>query len=76
MDCQVISPNKKQEFHNVASISLPVESGQIEILPNHAESFFKIISGKITIVDNNNVNDIEVLEGICHIKNNKVMIIL
>lgn len=76
MYCKVISPQYKKEYKNVGSISFTTSSGEVEILPGHAESFFKITSGKVSIDSDDNNDKIEVSEGICHVKDNRVFIII
>ena len=75
MPCSIISAENKQQFEKGQSIILPAFSGELQILPDHAESFIALRQGKI-ILESGKINAIPVEDGICHIKNNIATIIL
>lgn len=75
MHCIILSPESKQEFEGVQSIILPAFSGELQILPNHAESFISLRQGEI-ILESGKPKVIPVEGGIGEIKNNIVTIIL
>lgn len=75
MQCFIISAKNKQPFEKVQSITLPAFSGELQILPGHAESFIVLRQGKI-ILKNKKINAINIEEGICYIKDDIATIIL
>lgn len=72
MNCEIISPEKKERFRDVLSISLPSEHGQIEILPGHVESFVVFNEGEIKVGN----TKLKVTGGICHVINDDVRIVM
>lgn len=75
MQCIIVSSKNKQKFKKVQSITLPAFSGELQVLPDHAESFIALRQGKI-ILKSDKVNTIPIENGICDIKDNIVTIIL
>ena len=75
MRCTIVSSETKQEFEKVESITLPAFSGELKILPDHAESFIVLRQGKI-ILESEKINTIPIEDGICHIKDDIATIIL
>ena len=75
MRCIIVSSENKQEFEKVQSITLPAFLGELQILPDHAESFIALHQGKI-ILESEKVSNIPIENGICHIKDNIATIIL
>lgn len=75
MRCLIVSTENKQEFEKTRSIALPGFSGELQILPGHAESFIALRQGKI-ILENEKINTIPIEGGICHIKDDVATIIM
>jgi F0F1-type ATP synthase epsilon subunit len=75
MKCEIISSNQIKEFNGVKSISLPAYSGQMEVLPGHAESFVKLKEGTIIIQTEKKIS-VSIQEGICYINNDTIIIVL
>lgn len=77
INCTITSPEKTTTYKNIQSIVLPAFSGQIQILPDHAESFVLLQQGNISLHQLNKGSEvIQIMNGECHIKDNVVMIIL
>jgi len=77
INCTITSPKKTTVYKKVQSIMLPTFSGQIQILPGHAESFILLREGNISLRQLKKENKIiQNINGECHIKNNVVTIIL
>ena len=75
MKCSIVSSEEKQEFNNVESVTLPAFSGEMQILPDHAESFVSLRKGKI-ILEAGQTKTLPIEGGMCHIKNNTVVVLL
>lgn len=75
MQCLIVSSESKQEFRKIKSITLPAFSGELQILPGHAESFIILRQGEI-ILESNTVQNLPVKDGVCNVENDIVTIIL
>ncbi|HDH31477.1 MAG TPA: hypothetical protein ENH26_01740, partial [Candidatus Wolfebacteria bacterium] len=61
----------------VRSITLPAFSGQMQILPGHAESFILLQKGDISLLQLNKLSEIiQIINGECYVKNDVVKVIL
>jgi len=77
IDCTITSSQKAIVYKNIESITLPVFSGQIQVSPNHAESFVLLKRGDISLKQLNKQSKIiQITSGECCVKNNAVTIIL
>jgi len=77
INCTIISPQKTIIYKNMQSITLPALSGQMQILPGHAESFILLQKGNISLRQSNKKNKIiQNINGECYIKNDVVTVIL
>ena len=77
IDCTITSSAKTVVYKNVQSITLPAHSGQMQILPGHAESFVILQKGNISLRQLNKESEIiQNMRGECHIKDDVVTIIL
>lgn len=74
MQCAIISSKDKQEFKDITSITLPAFSGEMQILPNHAESFIVLQKGPV-VLEGHPTNAVLIEGGICHVKDNTVIVI-
>lgn len=76
MNCQIITTIKNQLFKNLISLTLPGSDGQMEILPGHAEAFFKLNPGEVVLITHDApASPISIPESVCYIQNNQVLII-
>lgn len=77
IDCTITSPQKTTVYKGVKSIILPAFSGQMQILPGHAESFILLRKGNIFLRQLNKEEEvIQNTNGECHVLNDVVTIIL
>jgi len=77
INCTITSPIKTERYQNLLSIVLPAFSGQMQILPGHAESFILLQKGNICLQQLNKESEIiQNINGECYIKNDVVTIIL
>jgi len=77
LTCKITTPEETSVIENVESIRLPAFSGQMQILPGHAESFILLKKGPVSVKKGNGeVETIEADEGQCHVKDDEVVIIL
>lgn len=75
MQCIIITTENKQQFDQVQSITLPAFGGELQILPEHAESFIALRRGTV-VLENKKTNAVVPLEGgICYFKDNFATII-
>ena len=77
INCKIYSTQKTQIYNNLKSVRLPAYRGQIQILPEHAESFILLSKGKI-ILEKTEKNKLsfDIKSGFCYFKNNSLTIIL
>ncbi len=77
INCTITSPKITKVYKDVQSITLPATSGQMQILPGHAESFIFLQEGSILLQQLNKEDEIvQNSDGECHVKDNEVVIIL
>ena len=78
MDLIISSPTKNTKYYNLKKVTLSSLSGQIQILPNHAETFLLLKKDKISLTDiNNSSEDIFIdSNSQCYIKDNKIIILI
>lgn len=77
LNCLITSPKKTTTYKNIQRLTIPASSGQAQILPNHAESFFLLRPGNVTLeISAGKKKNILVSEGECYVKNNLATLIL
>ncbi len=77
INCSISSTEKTLFYENVRSITLPAFSGEMQILPDYAESFVLLNSGNIIVEKQNKQTEtLKIESGECHIKNNEIKIVL
>lgn len=77
IECQVLTTNKKLFSDRIRSISVPAVRGQMQILPDHAESFVLLQEGELELVTKQGkLKTIKIEEGLLHIQNNRLVILL
>jgi F0F1-type ATP synthase epsilon subunit len=75
MRCKIISLERIQEFRGIGSVTLPVVGGERQILPGHAESFFRLGEGTI-VLEGGGQKSWPVSGGVCYVKDDKILISL
>lgn len=76
INCIVTSFQKTDYYKDMRSITLPAFSGQMQILPNHAEAFILLSKGDIIFKKQNSETEkLQITKGVCHFKNNNLIII-
>lgn len=74
--CVVMSFEKTNIYEGARSVSLPAYLGRLQILSGHAEAFFLLREGDIVIRKQNGEKKIlRAPDGVCHFKNNNLIII-
>lgn len=77
MECLITSPQKTRRYKHLKRVSLPAFSGRMQILPRHAEAFVLLKRGDIVLGRNGDPNrEITITGGACHIKDDRVVVIL
>jgi len=75
--CTITSPEKTTVYKNIASITLPGISGEIQIWPGHAETFILLQAGNVTLRQATTKEErIQITSGECHVKNDTIRVIL
>ncbi len=75
LDLQILSPQGSIFNDSVDEISLPTESGEIEILTNHIPIYSKLAEGVITIKKGAKTHQIAVTGGFVEVGDNKVSVL-
>ncbi|MCL4338726.1 hypothetical protein M1271_03490 [Patescibacteria group bacterium] len=77
MKCKIVSAKESRVFDNVLSIVIPnTAQGQIQILPQHAESFILLNEGEMTIEKvSGESQEFEINQGLCHIRDDTVTVV-
>lgn len=78
INCVIItSEAKKVVYDGLRSILLPAYSGQMQILPGHAESFVVLKKGGLILRQSNRQDKtIQITKGEFYFKDNRAVIIL
>jgi len=76
MKCTLTSTDRQDVYENVSAIMLPAVSGETQILPGHAESFFQLGIGSILLQRRDSEVPIAINAGFCHVLEDEVIIII
>jgi F0F1-type ATP synthase epsilon subunit len=76
MQCVISSAENKQEFKDITSITLPAYSGELQVLPGHAESFIILQRGQVFLDNGEKLKAVSISGGVCCIKSDSVSIML
>lgn len=77
MKCIVSNFNGSRVFNDLKSVSLPVSTGEIQILPGHAECFCVLVPGKIKISGLKLKDEVvEIEKGSVYVKSDEVLVVL
>jgi F0F1-type ATP synthase epsilon subunit len=77
LNCKITLAEKTKLYSELASVTLPTKSGQMQILPSHAESFVLIEKGNVILKKTDGQEEIWPADkGQCHIKDDEVVVIL
>ncbi len=75
--CSVTSSTKTDVYKDILSVTLPAFSGQMQILPDHAEAFVLLQKGSIFLRKlSKQSENIQIISGECYIKDDTITIIL
>ncbi len=75
MEVHIISPILTSVFKDIEKVSFPSSSGVLQILKNHAETFFVLKSGSIFLENKILQKEIIAEEGEVYCNNNIIRII-
>ncbi len=75
LDLQILSPQGSIFSESVDEISLPTESGEIEILTNHIPIYSKLTEGVIAIKKGGRTHQVAITGGFVEVADNKVSIL-
>ena len=76
MNLIINSTKDKKEIKNIESVSFETPTGQVSILQNHSEAFFIVKAGKLKFTKNNQMQELNILDGVCYVQDNIVKILL
>jgi len=76
MNLIINSTKDKKEIKNIESVSFETPNGQVSILQNHSEAFFIVKAGKLKFIKNNQMQELDILDGVCYVQDNIVKILL
>jgi F0F1-type ATP synthase epsilon subunit len=77
INCAIATPEKMTNYQSLASLVLPADSGEMQVLPGHAECFVLLQKGEIVLHHQSGEKNVLAIDGgECHIENNLVQIIL
>ncbi len=77
INCTITTAKGTKRYSGLRSVLLPASSGQIEILPGHAESFLLLAKGDIILNSKTGGKEKRPIEGAgCYMQNDELMIVL
>lgn len=77
LNCIITTSKNTIKYENIISVALPAFDGQMQILPGHSEAFILLNKGNIILHKYNNEKEVvEIIDGECYTKGNKVIIVL
>ena len=78
MHCTVRSLDEVLFDGMAASLSFETITGQVEVLPGHAEAFFVVVAGPMVIQapEAAEPQRLEVSPAVCHVKDNRVTVVV
>ena len=75
--CKITSPKQTVTYKDIQSITFPALSGQIQILPGHAEAFILLQEGDVILQRSDKKSEVvQITSGECHVKDNVATVIL
>lgn len=75
MQLNIITPTKSVLSEDVDQLTLPTETGEITILPNHVPLLTKVKPGELTIKKNNKQTFFAITGGFLEMKQNQITIL-
>jgi F0F1-type ATP synthase epsilon subunit len=77
LDFTLTSPTRTTTYYQIRSVTLPAVSGQLQILPRHAEAFISLTSGKVILQDSRGQTiSLPITPGQAHVRPSSVVVIL
>jgi len=74
--CTIRSSDGDLLVGELRSLTLPTASGEVEVLPGHAEAFIAVVPGAIAAVDAaGNRRDIPSKTGVLHVAGDRAVIV-
>lgn len=74
---KVVTPEKVVYEHLVYSVTLPTDSGEITLLPNHQSVITTVTTGEMKIIDDKNHQEIFFVDtGVAHFDDTNTLVIL
>lgn len=74
---KVVTPEKVIYEHLVYSVTLPTDSGEITLLPNHQSVITTVTTGEMKILDDKNHQEIFFVDtGVAHFDDTNTLVIL
>ena len=77
IECVITSPDATAVYKELGSVSLPAFSGEMQILPGHAETFAVLRKGTVILRQpSGKIQTVKIDGGECHIKDDRALVIL
>jgi F0F1-type ATP synthase epsilon subunit len=77
MQCVITTPTNTETHADLTNVILPTESGRAQIRPGHAEYFANLTAGKLLCINKaEETTEIIIAEGICHVLNDVVTVVI
>ena len=76
MVLEIITPEKKVFKGDITSVKLPGESGEFEVLNNHASIISTLTSGNVRVITiENKTENFTITGGVIEMKQNKIIVL-
>ena len=76
MILEIITPEKEVFNGEINSVKVPGESGEFEVLHNHASIISNLTSGNIRVITiENNTKTFKINGGVIEMKQNKIIVL-
>jgi len=77
MLCIITSPKKTMQYNNIQSVLLPAFSGEMQVLPRHAEAFVILKKGNVVLKQEGEKKKIINIDNAqCYVRKGQIVIIL
>jgi len=76
MHLTILSPNKRIFEGEVLTVKLPGDSGNFQVLNNHAPIISTLTSGIISYNSNSTINTLKIDSGVVEVLKNNIVILI
>ena len=76
INCKIVSTTETTAYNDLLGVVLCTSSGEVELLPDHAEYFSLLIAGDVILYHSEKKDRLRIEGGACHFLNNELVIVL